>query len=180
MKSFALALALGLAACGPGDAQVSNDAVAKPSLELTGRLVDRAKLFDAARARALEQRLVKLEQKTKDQLVVVSVPSLGGQPIDQFAMSLGNRWGIGRADVDNGVLMLIAPSERKIWISVGTGLEGLLTNRRTQGIVDRMLPEFSRGDLPAGIERGVGEIEQALTTDKRRPQRIAEPARKAA
>ena len=180
MKSIVLALALGLAACGPGEAQVSDDTSTGPSLELTGRFVDQAKLFDAARAYALEQRLARLEQATSDQLVVVSVPSLGGQPIDQFAKSLGSRWGIGRADVDNGVVMLIAPSERKVWISVGTGLEGLLTNQRTQGIVDRMLPNFKRGNLPAGVERGVSEIEQTLLTDKRRPQRVTEPARKAA
>ena len=180
MKTFALALALGLAACGPGGAQVSNDNEARPSLELTGWLVDQAGLFDAASARALEQRLAKLEQTTSDQLVVVSVPTLGGQPIDQFAKSLGNRWGIGRADVDNGVLMLVAPTERKIWISVGTGLEGLLTNQRTQGIVNRMLPDFKRGDPSAGIKRGVGEIEQVLRGDTRRPQRESEPMRKAA
>lgn len=180
MKGFAVAIALGLAACGPGEEQIANDVQSGPAIELTGRIVDRAKLLDAPSIRALELRLAKLEQATSDQLVVVSVPSLGGRAINDFATSLGNRWGIGRGDVDNGVMILIAPSERQVWISVGTGLEGLLTNQRTQGIVDRMLPDFKRGDVPGGIERGLGEIEKILMTDKRRPQRATEPIRKAA
>lgn len=180
MKPFALALALVLGACGPGDAQVSNEPVFRPALELTGRLVDRAKLFDAASAHALEARLAKLEQATSDQLVVVSVPTLGGQPIDKFADTLGNRWGIGRADADNGVVMLVAPNERKVWIATGTGLEGLLTNQRTQRIVDRMLPDFKRGDLRGGIERGVSDIEAVLRGDTKRPQRKPEPMKEAA
>jgi uncharacterized protein len=180
VKAFALALALGLAACGPGDAEASNDTVARPALELTGRLVDRARLFDAASADALEQRLAKLEQATSDQLVVVSVPSLEGQPIDQFAKSLGNRWEIGRGDVDNGVLMLVAPNERKVWIATGTGLEGLVTDQRAQAIVNRMLPDFEKGNLRAGIERGIGEIEQVLRSDTKRPRPKAEPYKEAA
>ena len=191
MKSIALALAMVLPGCG-ADAptvdfapvetavEAAVEAAKSPALALTGRLVDRASLFDDARARALVQRLERLEQATTDQVVVVSLPSLGSQKIDELAQSLGTRWKIGRADVDNGVVMLVAPTERRIWISVGTGLEGLLTNQRTQGIVDRMLPDFKRGDLPGGIERGVGEIEQVLQSDRRRPQRLPEPTRKAA
>ena len=180
MKTFAVALALGLAACGPGKTQVANDTQARPLLDLTGRIVDQAKVFDVPRAHAMEERLARLEQVTGDQVIVVSVPTLEGQPIDQFAKALGNRWGIGREDLDNGVVILVAPTERKIWVSVGLGLEGLLTNQRTHGIVQRMLPDFKRRDLPAGIERGVGEIEQALKADRRRPQRAIEPTRKAA
>ena len=180
MKSIALALALVLLGCGAGAPTVDFAPVEAPAVTFTGRLVDKARLFDAARARALEQRLERLEQATTDQLVVVSLPSIGSQKIDQLAQSLGTRWKIGRADVDHGVVMLVAPTERKIWISVGTGLEGLLTNQRTQGIVDRMLPDFKRGDLPGGIERGVSEIEQMLQADRRRPQRLPQPTRKAA
>ena len=183
MKSIALALALVLPGCGAGAPTVDFapvEAVKAPAVAFTGRLVDQARLFDTARARALEQRLERLEQATTDQLVVVSLPSLGGEKIDELALSLGNRWKVGRADVNNGVLMLVAPSEREVWISVGTGLEGLLTNQRTQGIVDRMLPDFKRGDVPGGIERGVGEIEQLLQSDRGRAQRLPEPARKAA
>ena len=183
MKSVALALALVLPGCGAGEPTVDFtpvEAVKSPAVALTGRLVDQARLFDDARARALNQRLERLEQATTDQVVVVSLPSLGSQKIDELAQSLGTRWKLGRADVDNGVVMLVAPTERKVWISVGTGLEGLLTNQRTQGIVDRMLPDFKRGDLPGGIERGVSEIEQMLQADRRRPQRLPQPTRKAA
>ena len=92
----------------------------------------------------------------------------------------GNRWGLGQQDKDNGVVMVVAPNEKQLWVAVGLGLEGLLTNERTQAIVDRMLVDFKKGDVPAGIERGVGEIEQALLADRRRPQRAAQAPRKAA
>lgn len=180
MKSIALALALGLAGCGPGDAQEAKLKADEVQATLPGRVVDQAQVLDAKREQALESRLARLERLTTDQMVVVSVMTLGGKTADQFAWDFGNRWGLGKQDKDNGVVMVVAPAERKLWVAVGLGLEGLLTKDRTQGIVDRMLIDFKRGDLPAGIERGVGEIEQALLADRHRPQRAAEAPRKKA
>ena len=142
MKSIALALALGLAACGPGDAQVSKLKADEVQATLPGRVIDQAQLLDATREQALESRLARLEQVTTDQMVVVSVTTLGGKSADQYAWDFGNRWGLGRQDMDNGVVMVVAPAERKLWVAVGLGLEGLLTKDHTQGIVDRMLVDF--------------------------------------
>jgi uncharacterized protein len=103
-------------------------------------------------------------------LVVVTVPTLNGQDIARFSTALGNREGIGQADKDNGVLVVVAPNERKVRIAVGYGLEGLLTDQRASEIVQHMLPHFRSGDQTGAINVGVSEIETVLRSDLRRPQ----------
>jgi uncharacterized protein len=83
---------------------------------------------------------------------------------------LGNRWGIGRADVDNGVLVIIAADEGTVRIEVGTGLEGLLTNERAAAIVNDMMPRFEADRPVDAIDTGVSEIDRLLRSDLRRPQ----------
>src|ERR1700736_726173 len=95
---------------------------------LTGRVVDEAGLLDAAARTALTESLAALEQKTTDQLVVVTLKSLQGTSIEDYGYQLGRRWQIGQKDKNNGVLLIVAPNERKVRIEVGYGLEGTLTD----------------------------------------------------
>ena len=89
-------------------------------------------------------------------MVVVTVPSFGGLDVATFATNLSNDWGIGREGHNDGVLVLVAPNERKVRIAVGLGLEKTLTNDLCKQIIDEeMLPRFRNGDLPGGIEEGV-------------------------
>jgi uncharacterized protein len=145
--------------------------VAPGDMVLTGRVVDEANIISASEEIALTDQLETLEKDTTDQLVVITVKSLDGKSIEQLARQLGNRWGIGRADVDNGVILLIAPSDRQVRIEVGLGLEGLLTDQRAAAIVRHMLPLFSKGRSAQAIESGVSEISSVLRADKRRPYR---------
>ena len=176
----ALALTLlcaGLTACGAKAPAVPGaDCTGVP--RLSGRVVDEAKLLPAGARAKLTGELQRLEAATSDQLVVVTLPSLGGRPIEDVGLATGRCWGIGRKGLDNGVLLVVAPSERKVRIEVGTGLEGLLTDPRAQAIVDEALvPAFKAGRFESGIEAGVARIEAVLTSDKRRPQRLPPPAR---
>src|SRR5688572_27548014 len=91
--------------------------------ELTGRVVDQAGILAPEEETRLSDQLAALEVRTTDQLVVVTVPSLQGLSIDEFSQQLGNHWGIGRADRNNGVLLVVAPKERRVRIAVGYGLE---------------------------------------------------------
>lgn len=177
MKILLAALALAAAASGQGDAadnQASqprvNFAPPKAPIKLTGRIVDEASLIDLATEQSLTQRLATLEAQTTDQLVVVTVPSLGGQTIEQVSLDLGNRWGLGRADVDNGVLLLVAPNERKVRIEVGLGLEGLLTDAKAADVIQLMLPELRAGRMQEGIVKGVNAVETILKSNIQRPQ----------
>ncbi|HEX6741874.1 MAG TPA: TPM domain-containing protein [Sphingomicrobium sp.] len=134
------------------------------------RVQDGAGIIPATEEIALARKSEALEQATTDQLVVVTVPSLHGQDIAPFSTAFANRLGAGQADKDNGVLLVVAPNERKVRIAVGYGLEGLLTDERAAGIVQHMLPYFRAGDQARAIRTGVDEVDVLLRSDKRRPQ----------
>ena len=104
------------------------------------------------------------------------MPTLNGEDIARYSTALGNRLGVGQADKDNGVLLVVAPKERKVRVSVGYGLEGLLTDRRAANIVQDMIPYFRSGDGPQAIRVGFNEIDSVLRSDLRRPQYVKKAA----
>jgi uncharacterized protein len=133
---------------------------------LTGRVVDEAGVLDDAARTALTGSLAELEQKTTDQLVVVTLKSLQGTSIEDYGYQLGRRWQIGQKDKNNGVLLIVVPSERKVRIEVGYGLEGTLTDAVTKLIIETsILPRFKVADYAGGIKRGVEDIVQVLGGD---------------
>jgi uncharacterized protein len=133
---------------------------------LTGRVVDEANILDATARTELTDKLAALEAKTTDQLVVVTLKSLQGTSIEDFGVQLGRRWQIGQKDKNNGVLLLVVPSERQVRIEVGYGLEGALTDAVSRLIIENaILPRFRAGDFPGGINRGVDDIISVLTGD---------------
>ena len=153
---FALALVFWL---GPACAEPTFPA-------LSGRVVDDADLLTAADEAALTAELQSLEDKASDQLVVVTLPSLQGYPIEDFGYQLGRHWGIGTAKLNNGVLLIVAPNERKVRIEVGRGLEPTLTDALSKIIIENaILPRFRSGDYAGGIKDGVRDIVLALTGD---------------
>jgi uncharacterized protein len=138
---------------------------------LTGRVVDDAHVLSAGEKGRLSHLLTELERKTTDQLVVVTLPRLDGVPIEAVGLKLGKSWGIGRADLDNGVLLIIAPNDGKVRIEVGCGLEGLLTDARASAIIqERLIPPLREAGYDAAAEAGVAAISAVLESDLRRPQ----------
>ena len=130
---------------------------------LTGRVVDGAGLLPSDLERRLAEQLQAHEEATTNQVVVVTVPGLQGLSIEQYGRALGNHWGIGQKDKDNGVLLLVAPNDRKVRIEVGKGLTSELSDRVAQDIVDRqILPQFRGGDFEFGVQQGVAGILAAL------------------
>ena len=160
MATLAMAL-LWLALCVPAFAQTG------PTFpQLTGRIVDEAKLISPEGEVALTEKLAALERDTGDQLVVVTVNSLQDYEIEDYGYRLGRAWGIGQKETDNGVLLLIAPVERKVRIEVGYGLEPILTDAlSTQIIQTRILPSFRTGAFEVGITAGVDAIDEQLRLD---------------
>jgi uncharacterized protein len=133
---------------------------------LTGRVVDEANILDAAQRAALTQKLADLEEKSTDQVVVVTLKSLQGTSIEDYGYQLGRHWQIGQKDKNNGVLLIVAPNERKVRIEVGYGLEGTLTDLVSNFIIQNsILPRFRANDYPGGVTRGVDDIIQVLTGD---------------
>jgi len=129
-------------------------------------VVDEANILDQATRAALTQKLADLETKTTDQLVVVTLKSLQGTSIEDFGVQLARRWRIGQKDKNNGVLLIVVPSERKVRIEVGYGLEGTLTDAISRLIIaNGIVPRFRANDFPGGITRGVDDIISVLTGD---------------
>jgi uncharacterized protein len=134
--------------------------------ELTGRVVDDANLLTYPEEVAITADLKALEDKSSDQVVVVTLPSLQGYTIEDFGYQLGRHWGIGTSRFDNGVILLVAPNERKVRIEVGTGLEGTLTDALSKLIIENaILPRFREGDFAGGVKDGVRDIILVLTGD---------------
>ena len=133
---------------------------------LTGRIVDQANIIAPATRSALEQRLADLEAKSGIQLVVATVTSLEGEEIEPYANELFRAWKLGEKTKNNGVLLLVAPTERRVRIEVGYGLEGTLTDALSKVIIaNAIAPRFREGDFGGGISRGVDDIITVLTTD---------------
>src|SRR5262249_61989284 len=140
------------------------DAINLPPL--TGRVVDQANVIPAVSRAALETKLKDLEDKSGIQLVVATVTSLQDNDIETFANALFRHWKLGEAKKNNGVLLLVAPKERKVRIEVGYGLEGTLTDALAQVIIaSAMVPRFKANDYSGGVERGGDRIISVLTTD---------------
>ena len=126
---------------------------------LTGRVVDQANILSSSTRSLLTEMLARQERATGDQVVVVTLKSLQGYSIEEFGYRLGRYWGIGQKNKNNGVLVIIAPAERKVRIEAGYGLEGTLTDAESRIVIDRdILPAFRRGDFNAGGVAGVGSI----------------------
>jgi uncharacterized protein len=133
--------------------------------QLTGRVVDEAGILDVATRTVLGQKLADFEAKTTGQLVVVTLKSLQGTSIEDYGYQLGRHWGIGPKEKNSGALLIVAPNERKVRIEVGYGLEGNLTDAISRLIIENsILPRFRANDFAGGINRGVDDIIQVLTT----------------
>ena len=143
--------------------------------QLTGRVVDTAGLLSAAAKARLVARLETHEQQTGSQLVVVTLPSLGGYDIADYGYQLGRHWGIGEQDKDNGALLIVSRDERKLRIEVGYGLEGSLTDALSSAIIQqRILPQFRNGDFESGIEQGVDAMLKILAGDAEEVRELAD------
>jgi len=130
---------------------------------MTGRVVDTANLLDAATESRLDGVLAAHEATTSDQVVVVTLTSLGGMAVEDFGYQLGRTWGVGQRGKDNGVLLIVSRDDRKLRIEVGYGLEGKLTDADAAVIINQAItPAFRQNDYAGGIERGVAAILQRL------------------
>jgi uncharacterized protein len=131
--------------------------------QLTGRVVDDAGLLNGGDRQELDRALAAFETQTGDQIVVATLKSLQGLPIEDYGYQLGRHWGIGQKGKDNGALLIVAPEEHDVRIEVGYGLEGELTDAKSRTIIESViLPRFKDGDFPAGIKAGVAAMIQAL------------------
>lgn len=145
--------------------------------KLTGRIVDEANLLDAAQKIVLETKLEGLEKQSQRQLVIVTIPDLKGYDIADYGFRLGDHWGIGNKDRDDGLLLIVAPNERKVRIEVGYGLEGVMTDALSARIIrNNIIPHFKENDFPGGINAGADAIIKLLLLPPEEARAVAQQA----
>ncbi len=123
---------------------------------LTGRVNDTAGMLSATTRQQLEDVLARLEQTDSTQIVVLTIPTLGGEVLEEFSIKVVDQWKIGQKGLDNGAVLLIAKNDRKIRIEVGYGLEGSLTDLMAGRIIGNVIvPQFKAGNFDQGVINGV-------------------------
>jgi uncharacterized protein len=134
------------------------------ALALTGRVVDAAGVLSPGAEERLTTRLAALEKGTGVQLVVATTPDLGGQTVEAYSFALANAWALGDADRADGLLLLVAPAERKVRIEVGIGLEASVRDEEAAEIIQSaILPQFRENNFDAGTEAGVAALVREVT-----------------
>jgi uncharacterized protein len=137
-------------------------------------VTDRADLLSAAEEDNLNRKLAAYADTTSTQIVIVTLPSLDGQPIDEYAFALGQAWKVGQEDKDNGVVVLLSRDERDVFIATGKGIEGVIPDVIAGRIIRNvMVPRFREGDFYGGFNAAVDALVQAA-----RGEFQAEPSRR--
>src|SRR6266702_2887067 len=126
---------------------------------LRAHVNDYAGMLSSGAVQELEQRLSAFERSDSTQIVVLTIPTLAGENLEEYSIKVAEAWRIGQKGVDNGAILLIAKQERKVRIEVGRGLERKLTDLVSGRIIrNEMAPHFKGGDFDGGVVAGVAAI----------------------
>jgi uncharacterized protein len=131
-----------------------------------GYVTDLAGVIDPATKQNVEALAYEVEQKTGAQIGVVTVKSLGGEPIEDYAVDLYKHLGIGSKKDDRGVLVLVAPTERRYRVEVGYGLEPVITDARAGDVGRSMVPFLRQNNYGDAILTAVNQIAQMIAADR--------------
>ncbi len=138
---------------------------------LKGRVNDYGNILSTATETQLDHYLQQLEQTDSTQIAVLTIPSLEGESLEGFSLKVVESWKIGQAETDNGALLLVAVSDRKIRIEVGYGLEGSLTDLQAGRIIRNViLPKFKQGNFDQGVIDGVSAMIQTVKGEYTPPE----------
>src|SRR5690606_9198460 len=125
---------------------------------------DYVDLLSGPQAKALEEKLIRYSDSTSTQIVVAIIGSAQGEDISYLGAQWGQKWGIGQADNDNGILVLLARDDRRIAINTGYGVEATMTDLMSKRIIESVIiPEFKKGDYYSGLDKGTDAIFKVLT-----------------
>jgi uncharacterized protein len=134
---------------------------------LTGRVTDNAEILSASVRKSLTERLKAHEDRTGNQIAVLTVSSLNGESIEEYAEAVFKEWKLGQKGKDNGILVVVAPHDRRMRIEVGYGLEGAIPDSLAGSIIrNAMTPRFKSGDYDGGIDAGISAILMLLENGK--------------
>lgn len=152
-------------------------ALAQDVPALTGRVVDNADILASTTEEVLTRQLSAHEDSTGNQVAVLTIESLNGAPIEDYALEVGRSWALGTSEFDNGVLLLVSVQDRRMRIEVGFGLEGALPDATADRIIRHEIrPRFRDGDFDSGVRSGVDAILSAIEGTYEPPARSSSEA----
>ena len=129
---------------------------------LQGRVNDYANMLTVEQKENLEKKFEQYEKETSNQIVILTIPSLENEVLEEFSIKVADKWKIGQKGKDNGVIFLVAKNDRKMRIEVGKGLEGSLTDLTSGRIIAEMTPYFKNGAYYDGINAGMDKVILAI------------------
>lgn len=140
----------------------------------TAPVVDAANIIDPATMAEFSAKLVSFEQSNQRQFVVATIPDLEGYDIADYGYRLGRHWALGDRERNDGIILLVAPNERKVRIEVGYGLEAIMPDGLAYDIIEQdIVPRFRAGDMPGGILAGADKIIAHLQLPPEEARQIA-------
>ncbi|WPZ07353.1 TPM domain-containing protein [Pelagerythrobacter marinus] len=142
----------------------------------TAPVVDAANIIDPATEAELTEALDAFEQRTQRQFAIATIPDLQGYDIADYGYRLGREWGLGDAENNDGIILIVAPNERRMRIEVGYGLEGVIPDGLAFEYIEEMKPFFRDGDYSAGIALGAQRIMDQLELPPEEAARVAAEA----
>ena len=152
-------MALLFVGAGPGRPALAQSASGLPARPVPFTFVtDQGQLLQPAEAKKLDGGLRAYAEKTGTQVVVVTVPSLGGRPVADYARALGTAWGVGQRGKNNGVVLLLSAQEHQVSIQPGAGLASVITPAVTSRVIGKMTPDFKQGNYFGGLRAGLNTL----------------------
>ena len=148
---------------------------------LKAHVNDYARMFSGGTVQEMERLLTDFEAAESTQIVVLTIPTLAGENLEEYSIKVAETWKIGLKKIDSGVILLIARDEKKIRIEVGRGLEGKLTDLTSGRIIrSDITPRFKAGDFDGGLKRGLLAITSAVKGEYKPQDRDVRHAKKSA
>ena len=136
--------------------------------QLRDRVMDLAGILKDTESADLRAKLKQLETDTTAQMAILIIPDLHGEVLEKYSLRVARTWKLGRKDLNNGVLILVAMQDRALRIEIGTGLEAVLSDERCKGIIDNeMIPLFKKGEYYQGLDKGVSALIPFLDLQQR-------------
>ena len=131
--------------------------------ELTGRVVDNARIFTAEQSAQIDSAIIQLEKATGGQMAVLTVKSLNGMPIEWYSIKLAEKWKIGHKGKDNGAILIIALNDRSMRLEIGYGWEGAVNDARAGDIIRELVPYFRANKYGEGTAQAVMRVQEFVT-----------------
>jgi len=142
---------------------LSSLALAQAYPQPTGHVTDTVGVLSPADKARIETLATEIERNSTVEFAVLIVRTTGGQDIFDYALGVSREWGVGKKDSNNGLVMVVATEDRKVWVSVGYGLEGALNDAKVGAILDNyVVPKLKEGDYGTGIYDGLEAMRKAI------------------